>query len=166
MISLFSDPEWRNTHSDLLHTLTQASRPSGPDVAPNTLPSEADARLYFDHYLQGSHVQKPFLLRQNVEDLFAHLYTYPKSLLNQEMFRMYMILSLGSISTFRKHSHHNHPFGYYLAALKYFDPAVIRGQLSAIQDLLLIARFWYLLSYWYVSACHSCLRLPPRLPHE
>ncbi|KAJ3580386.1 hypothetical protein NPX13_g178 [Xylaria arbuscula] len=46
MISLFSDPEWRNTHSDLLHDLTQASRPSAPDVMPNALPSEADARVH------------------------------------------------------------------------------------------------------------------------
>ena len=57
------------------------------------------------------------------------------------MFRTFMILAVGSVIPYRKGLHQWHPFGYYLAAMKYFDPKFLTRGILAIQDLLLICRF-------------------------
>lgn len=52
-----------------------------------------------------------------------------------------MILAIGSITGHRKGAFQEHPFGYYLAALQHFDQDFLLKGVSAIQDLMLIARF-------------------------
>ena len=52
-----------------------------------------------------------------------------------------MILAISSVIPYRKQTHQQHPFGYYLAAMQYFDPLFLSTGLSGIQDLLLICRF-------------------------
>lgn len=52
-----------------------------------------------------------------------------------------MILWIGSINLHRTGKHQQHPYGYYLSAMKYFDPDFLSKGLSAVQNLLLIGRF-------------------------
>lgn len=52
-----------------------------------------------------------------------------------------MILAISSVIPYRRQMHQQHPFGYYLAAMQYFDPLFLANTETAIQDLLLICRF-------------------------
>lgn len=52
-----------------------------------------------------------------------------------------MILATGSVTLYRSGRHAHHSFGYYLAAMKYFDADFMANGVQAIQDLLLICRF-------------------------
>ncbi|KXJ88338.1 fungal-specific transcription factor domain-domain-containing protein [Microdochium bolleyi] len=150
MSSLFTDPEWRNTHSDLLQSLTTASQAAAasPQVEPCVLPeSAADAREYFDSYLREDHVQKPILSVAELEGLFSHIYPHgtaaaPRQDLAREVkFRAFMVMAVGTIMPFRRNACRHHPFGFYLSAMKELDPVFLSSNLSAIQDLLLVARF-------------------------
>jgi hypothetical protein len=99
--------------------------------------------------LEGQHRQNPFILRQDVEDLFTRV--YPQDALSQnilsqnvsahDLFRTFMILAMGSLIPFRKGHSQSHPFGFYLAAMRHFESTFLARGLSAIQDLLLICRF-------------------------
>lgn len=86
----------------------------------------------------------PFLLSRDVQDLFTRVFLsehgqHTRS--QHDLFCTFMILAIGSVIPYRKGSYDSHPFGYYLAAMKHFDPYFIASGLSAIQDLLLISRF-------------------------
>ena len=52
-----------------------------------------------------------------------------------------MILAISSVIPYRKQMHQQPPFGYYLAAMQYFDPLFLATGPLGIQDLLLICRF-------------------------
>lgn len=58
-----------------------------------------------------------------------------------DMFRTFMILAVGSIRMYRSGAHSNHPYGYYLAALKHLDANLFSRGIESIQDLLLVVRF-------------------------
>lgn len=94
--------------------------------------------------LEGQHRQNPFILRQDIEDLFTRVYSHNGILLQlseHDLFRTFMILAIGSLIPFRKGLSQSHPLGFYLAAMRHFDSTFLARGLSAIQDLLLICRF-------------------------
>lgn len=94
--------------------------------------------------LSRSHIQTPFLLRQEVAALFERVFLSelpPRDIKTHDLYRIFMIIAIGSVSSHRNGTHDAHPFGYYLAALQYFDKNFLLNGLSAIQDLMLIARF-------------------------
>ncbi|PVH79230.1 hypothetical protein DL98DRAFT_560888 [Cadophora sp. DSE1049] len=93
--------------------------------------------------LEGS---EPFLLRRDVQDLHGRVYLAGndlKDIASYDLFRMFMILAVGSIILHRKNSEAQwlHPYGYYLSALQHFDEDFLLNGVSAVQDLMLIARF-------------------------
>lgn len=59
---------------------------------------------------------------------------------SHDLYRIFMILAVGSITGHRNGTFPDHPFGYYLAALQHFDKDFLLHGVNAIQDLLLIAR--------------------------
>ncbi|KAF2996157.1 hypothetical protein E8E14_001842 [Neopestalotiopsis sp. 37M] len=83
MTSLFDDTNWRNKNADVLQMLASAARPAEPSLEPHELPSADEARRKFDRYLEGQHRQNPFILRQDVEDLFTRV--YPQDALSQNI---------------------------------------------------------------------------------
>lgn len=58
-----------------------------------------------------------------------------------DLFRVFMILAIGSIIPFRKGSHQSHPMGYYLAAMQNWTSSLLANGSDTIQDLLLVCRF-------------------------
>jgi hypothetical protein len=94
--------------------------------------------------LMHSHVQNPFLLSQDIEDLFDHAFnheTATSTSANIEKFRVFMILAIGSVGPHRNGTHQHHPYGYYLSAMQHFDQTFLAHGLASVQDLLLVCRF-------------------------
>lgn len=97
--------------------------------------------------LNGSHVQNPFLLRRDVWRLYYSVFSgnrlerSPAQISDHNMFRTFMILAIGSIRMYRSGTHRNHPYGYYLTALKHLDANLFSRGIESIQDLLLVGRF-------------------------
>lgn len=52
-----------------------------------------------------------------------------------------MILAVGSVFPYRNGAHHQHPEGYYLAALQHLGADFLTRGLDSVQDLLLVCRF-------------------------
>ncbi|KAH7031694.1 fungal-specific transcription factor domain-containing protein [Microdochium trichocladiopsis] len=169
MSSLFTDPDWRSRHSDLLQSLTSASQAAAasPSVGPCPLPaSGTEARAYFDSYIREDHAQKPILSRAEIETLFNQIYDNSKNaprqgLPRQTLYRACMIMALGAVKPFRHNACKHHPFGFYLTAMEYLDPTFLSSNLSAIQNLLLIVRFGI---YFHIGASiweivRMCMRM-------
>ena len=99
--------------------------------------------------VNGSHVQRPFFLRSDLEKLFTRVFSGAEGLsdINTEskdphdLFRAYMILAIGSVISYRNGATLHHPYGYYVSAMKYLDDSFLARGLESIQDLLFIGRF-------------------------
>ncbi|KGO44871.1 Transcription factor, fungi [Penicillium expansum] len=150
MRHLFADSEWREHDPSLLQNFSKGSGPAEAGVRAALLPPPDEARLIFDKYLNGSHVQNPFLLRREVQSIYSKVFLSTSEDkqgkaserdAKQSFFRAFMILAIGSVLPYRNGEFEHHPYGYYLSALKYFDDSFLSGGLASIQDLLLVSRF-------------------------
>ncbi|KAJ6120676.1 hypothetical protein N7523_004956 [Penicillium sp. IBT 18751x] len=150
MRHLFANSEWREHDPSLLQNLSKGSGPAEAGIQPALLPSASEARLIFDNYLNGSHVQNPFHLRRDVQNIYSRVFMSTSEDqqcqtsdqdTNHDLLRAYMILAIGSVVPYRNGEVDHHPYGYYLSALKYFDDGFLSGGLASIQDLLLVGRF-------------------------
>ncbi|KAF0328560.1 fungal specific transcription factor domain-containing protein [Colletotrichum asianum] len=135
MASLFTDPDLRRNNIELLQL---------PAIPPCGLPSNEDGEFLFEKYLSWSHVQSPFLRRDEVKSLSGRVFLLvpadqPAS--NHDLFRAFMILAVGAVFPFKNGTHTQHPEGYYLAALQHMGSDFLTRGLASIQDLLLICRF-------------------------
>ncbi|KXH52752.1 hypothetical protein CNYM01_05135 [Colletotrichum nymphaeae SA-01] len=144
MASLFADPDLRSNNTELLQLLARVPSASEPVIQPCGLPSNGEGESLFDEYVSWSHVQSPFLRRDEVKSLFCRVFSrgpadQPAS--NHDLFRAFMILAIGSVLPFLNGIHDQHPEGYYLAALQRMGPDFLTRGLASIQDLLLICRF-------------------------
>jgi hypothetical protein len=52
-----------------------------------------------------------------------------------------MILAIGSVVLYRNNRHRQHPYGYFLSAMKNIDSNILSRGVESIQDLLLVSRF-------------------------
>ncbi|KAJ5812470.1 hypothetical protein N7474_008771 [Penicillium riverlandense] len=147
---LVADSEWHEHDPSLLQNLSKCSGPTEAGVKPAPLPPPDKARLIFDKYLNGSHVQNPFLLRRDIQSTYSRVFLstsenqqpgFPEQHASHDLFRAFMILAIGSVLPYRNGEFEHHPYGYYLSALKFFDDKFLSGGLASIQDLLLIGRF-------------------------
>lgn len=94
--------------------------------------------------LNGSHVQNPFLLREDVQRLYNLVFSANSTqaaLSKQDLYQTLMVLAIGSIHIFRNGICIHHPYGYYAAAMQYLDPNIFSGGIESIQNLLLVVRF-------------------------
>jgi hypothetical protein len=99
--------------------------------------------------VNGSHVQRPFFLRSDVEKLYARVFSQieagskndgePKS--PHDLFQTFMILAIGSVLSYRNGATMHHPYGYFVSAMKNLDDGFLARGLESIQDLLFIGRF-------------------------
>ncbi|KAM5344649.1 hypothetical protein ACJ41O_013184 [Fusarium nematophilum] len=141
---LFADADWRKSHANLLRTLSDAPGAVEASIAPCPLPSGPVIQQLFEKYLSWSHLQSPFLLRQEVWDLHHRLFITPngiKDATDFDLFRAFMICAIGSVLPYRNRLHHQHPEGYYHSALQHVGPRFLTRGLDSAQDLLLVCRF-------------------------
>ncbi|WAO84867.1 Fungal-trans domain-containing protein [Fusarium falciforme] len=141
---LFADANWRKSHANLLRTLVDVPGAAEASIAPCSLPSAVEARQLFDKYLSWSHIQSPFLLRREVWALYHRLFTTPtgtRDAIDPDLFRAFMICAIASVLPYRNGIHHQHPEGYYHAALQHLGPELLTRGVDSVQDLLLVCRF-------------------------
>ncbi|KAK2008505.1 hypothetical protein LZ32DRAFT_539881 [Colletotrichum eremochloae] len=144
MASLFTDPDLRRNNTELLQILAKVPNAPEPLTRPCELPSSEDAEFLFQKYIDWSHVQNPFLCRNEIEELRCRIFSSPlasQSAPSHDRFRAFMILAMGSVLPYRNGTHHQHPEGYYLAALQHLGTDFLTRGLSSVQDLLLVCRF-------------------------
>ncbi|KAL2060211.1 hypothetical protein VTL71DRAFT_9606 [Oculimacula yallundae] len=141
---LLADADWRQRNADLLQKLAERPQVAELHLTPSPLPERQHAWSLIERYLHGTHVQNPFLMQRDIEIIFDRVYAEPSSPpkhSKHDLFTIFMIIAVGSVIPYRKGTHDNHPFSYYLAALDFFDPNFLGQTLRGIQDLLLVARF-------------------------
>jgi hypothetical protein len=86
----------------------------------------------------------PFLLRREVWELHSRVYadqSKGKAPDAGDLFRIFMIYALASIIPYRNGLQHQHPEGYYMAALQYLDSDFLSRGMHSLEDLLLIGRY-------------------------
>ncbi|KAJ3549581.1 hypothetical protein NM208_g431 [Fusarium decemcellulare] len=141
---LFADADWRKSHANLLRTLADAPGATEASIAPCSLPSAAETQQLFDKYLTWSHIQSPFLLRREVWTLHHRLFSTSNGIRDAsdaDLFRAFMICAIASVLPYRNGFHHQHPEGYYHAALQHLGPKLLTRGVDSVQDLLLVCRF-------------------------
>ncbi|KAJ5204375.1 uncharacterized protein N7498_005254 [Penicillium cinerascens] len=91
--------------------------PAEAGITPHLLPPAEEALKVFDNYLNGSHVQNPFLLRREVRKLYRTVFSsrFPENetkdqhVTDHDLFRAFMILAVGSILPYRNGVIEHHP---------------------------------------------------------
>jgi hypothetical protein len=142
--ALFADAKWRENNAHLLQSLANPPKAAEVSVQANRLPPPEQARMLFDKYLTSSNILCPVLLRSDVNALFTRVFstTAAPHPAPEDSFRAFMILAIGAVVPHRKGLHSNHPYGYYLSAIRAFRPNLNPSAgLRCILDLLLITRF-------------------------
>lgn len=99
--------------------------------------------------VNGSHIQRPFFLRSDVERLYARVFSHieadsrngGESKNAHDLFQTFMILAIGSVLSYRNGATMHHPYGYFVSAMKNLDDSFLARGLESIQDLLFIGRF-------------------------
>lgn len=89
------------------------------------------------------------MLRGEVWGLYSRIYSGSVSggsedghnVASADMFRAFMICAVAAVMPYRNGEHHQHPEGYYLAALRHLDSQLLARGTRSIEDLLLICRF-------------------------
>ncbi|KAK1978844.1 hypothetical protein LZ30DRAFT_727887 [Colletotrichum cereale] len=144
MAALFTDPDLRRNNTELLQILAKVPTAPEPSIRPCGLPSPEDAEFLFEKYIDWSHVQSPFLCRNEIRELRCRIFSSrlaSQSAPSHDLFRAFMILAMGSVLPYRNGIHHQHPEGYYLAALQHLGTDFLTRGLGSVQDLLLVCRF-------------------------
>ncbi|KAH7324540.1 fungal-specific transcription factor domain-containing protein [Stachybotrys elegans] len=141
---LFSDGRWRKSNAGLLRELIKAAGQPEASQKPCSLPSASEGSSLVERYLSWAHVMGPFLLRREVWELHSRVYadhSNSKAPDAGDLFRIFMIYALASIIPYRNGLHHQHPEGYYMAALQYLDSSFLARGMRSLEDLLLICRY-------------------------
>ncbi|OHW91343.1 hypothetical protein CSPAE12_10025, partial [Colletotrichum incanum] len=144
MASLFTDPDLRRNNTEFLQILAKVPNAPEPPIRPCQLPSPEDAEFLFEKYIDWSHVQSPFLCRNEIRELRSRIFSSPlasQCAPSHDLFRTFMILAMGSVFPYRNGTHHQHPEGYYLAALQHLGTDFLTRGLDSVQDLLLVLRY-------------------------
>ncbi|KAH8176566.1 fungal specific transcription factor domain-containing protein [Sarocladium implicatum] len=141
---LFSDGRWRKSNAGPLRELTKAAGQPETSRKPCSLPSVTDGSSLVEQYLNWAHVMGPFLLRREVWALHSRVHendVNDKTSEAEDLFRIFMIYALAAIIPYRNGSHHQHPNGYYMAALQHLDSRFLARGMRSLEDLLLVCRY-------------------------
>ncbi|KAF2162500.1 hypothetical protein M409DRAFT_27123 [Zasmidium cellare ATCC 36951] len=158
---VFESGYWKPAEKDQSYLLGQNHALSKqPGHAYDWPPFEV-GQLLVDSYLSTSHVLHPFLQEDDLRATFQRVYRSGGATASAaDAFLLLMVFAVGSVRTFRDGLTEHHPYGYFIAAQKHLKHVPLLGDLKAVQNLLLIARFgiYYDIgtSLWALS--HTCMR--------
>ncbi|KAH6689063.1 hypothetical protein F5X68DRAFT_268272 [Plectosphaerella plurivora] len=142
---LFTDADWRRTNADLLRSLARTPRGQDRPVDACSLPSSSVVKSLFERYLDWSQLLQPFVIRQELWDLYSRVFTdqgeQRAATAPHDLFRTFILCAIASVIPYRNGLHPQHPEGYYHAALQHMGPDFLTRGLESIQDLLMICRF-------------------------
>ncbi|KAH8177333.1 fungal specific transcription factor domain-containing protein [Sarocladium implicatum] len=127
------------------HERHELRTPRMPYHAPHPFPSRDTALLAVHDYFQHHQSAQPVLSPEAVWEILdkytlgAHDCPAPKA---TDLFRLFMVIAIGSIRLFRDGTFEPHPFGYFTAALEAWTPSMSSfNTIEDIEHLLLISRF-------------------------
>ena len=116
--------------------------PSSAAVAPHKLPPPDVAQLLVNHYLSHVQLHHPLLAERDVVDTLQRVYSAVEhSISPDDLYRLYMIFAIASVTTYRRGKTQHHPYRYFRAAQRYSLQVSFLGDIRGIQNALLIARF-------------------------
>ena len=111
-------------------------------VAPQPLPPTETATLLVTHYLSHVQLHHPLLAKCTVLDLLQRgYYSNDAPASAEDMYRLFMVFAISSVTTYRRGQTHVHPYGYFRAAQRFAPQVSMVGSIAGVQNLLLVARF-------------------------
>jgi hypothetical protein len=140
---MFSSSAWKSSRERLLQCLAYKPRIAEPSATQHQLPQMETATQLLDTYFRGSHVMHPFLLVTHIIESFDRIYhasatQQPES---QDMFTIFMIFAIAAVTMHRNGRIREHPYGYYLSAMRHLGRIPHTTGKQGVQNLLLVARF-------------------------
>lgn len=146
--NILSDTKWQHHRAQILEQLANHPRIATHEPVPKALPPLVRAQQLFDGYFTRFHIHHPFLLREEMLNVFNRVYSLSatsESPSAQDFFRIFMVFAISETTRHRacQDTTHGgeHPYGYYFAAEAYLSQIPLIQNPEAIQNLLLIARF-------------------------
>ncbi|KAK4504885.1 hypothetical protein PRZ48_002848 [Zasmidium cellare] len=148
-------------------------RPSGtfgtvqPSPSPSTaysaydLPTWSGAQALTAHYFSHAQLHHPLMPQYPFSEALQRIYDGSgASASAEDLLRVNMVFAISSVTTYRRGTTHEHPYGYFRAAVQNLPKINLTGSLSGIQNMLLVARFarYYPIecSIWDMS--RTCMR--------
>ncbi|KAK5056527.1 hypothetical protein LTR84_012058 [Exophiala bonariae] len=111
-------------------------------VTPQILPNLDTATLLITHYLSHVQLHHPLLAKCTVSDLLQRgYYSNNAQVSAEDMYRLFMVFAISSVTTYRRGQTTVHPYGYFRAAQRYASQVSMLGGIAGVQNLLLVARF-------------------------
>ncbi|KAH0335984.1 gluconolactonase, partial [Aureobasidium melanogenum] len=173
---MFSSSAWRSSRQRLLQCLAYKPKIAEPLATQHRLPPLDMATQLLKFYLNGSHVMHPFLLYNQIMQSFDSIYQTrePQQSSPQDMFTILMIFAVAAVTMHRQGKIREHPYGYYLSAMRHLGQIPHSKGKDGVQNLLLVARFGIYhhvgTSLWELA--RQCMRaciemeyhLPPIMP--
>ncbi|THW72504.1 hypothetical protein D6D19_06454 [Aureobasidium pullulans] len=140
---MFSSSAWKSSRERLLQCLAFKPRIAEPSATQHQLPQLDTATRLLDTYLRGSHVMHPFLLVTHIIQSFDRIYHAPETQQPgpQDMFTILMIFAIAAVTMHRTGQIREHPYGYYLSAMRHLGRIPHTAGKQGVQNLLLVARF-------------------------
>ncbi|KAF2161131.1 hypothetical protein M409DRAFT_28461 [Zasmidium cellare ATCC 36951] len=152
------------------HTIPQPSAPFDavqPSPSRSTaysaydLPSWSAAQALASHYFSHAQLHHPLMPQYPFSNALQRVYGgSDASASAEDLFRVNIVFAISSVTTYRRGTTHEHPYGYFRAAVQNLSNINLTGSLSGIQNMLLIARFarYYHIdcSIWDMS--RTCMR--------
>ena len=130
------------------------------------LPALPVAQTLAEHFSSHVHLHHPLLPYYEVSNLLERVYSpEAEPPVPEDMFRIFMVFAVSSVTTYRRGQTPEHPYGYFRAAQPYLSKVQLIGSLGGVQNSLLIARFamYYHIncSIWDIArlAMRQCIAL-------
>ena len=135
---MFSSSAWKSSRERLLRCLAYKPRIAEPSATQHQLPQLNVATQLLDTYLRGSHVMHPFLLVTHIIDSFDKIYHPPgaQQPASQDMFTILMIFAIAAVTMYRTGKIREHPYGYYLSAMRHLGRIPHTAGKQGVQNLL------------------------------
>ncbi|KAH0175247.1 gluconolactonase, partial [Aureobasidium melanogenum] len=169
---MFSSSAWKSSRQRLLQCLAYKPKIAEPLATQHRLPSLDMATQLLKVYLSGSHVMHPFLLYTQIMQSFDTIYQTPEPQPSspQDMFTILMIFAIAAVTMHRQGKIREHPYGYYLSAMRYLGQIPHTKGKEGVQNLLLVARFGIYhhvgTSLWELArqCIRACIEMEYHLP--
>lgn len=160
---------------ELLRQLTVTSPSAQRQANVHPLPPYEQAAQLLNRYLSHSHLYHPFMAWHDVHETLERVYVgNPDRMRPDDLYRLFMLFAISTVTSYRRGETSQHPYGYYHAAQAASGGVRMDGTARSIQNILLIARFamYYHVdcSIWDLSrlCMRQCIELgfhrPPTKP--
>ncbi|KPI37046.1 putative transcriptional regulatory protein [Cyphellophora attinorum] len=111
-------------------------------IQPHPLPAQEIATMLITRYTQHTQILHPLLPQFAAFDLLQRVYRPDGAIVSSEdSYRIFMLLAISSVTTYRRGDTDEHPYGYFRSAQRYIKQVDFVGSVNAVQNLLLVARF-------------------------